>query len=121
LIFIFDVLLLRPARDRRTTARPETRLVESARGKQKIREGANVRPEEESALADAERLGRARAKDADAPIPDPRPPKDLSTIAIRAPRIIIGDAVFARLCGTLVIRTSSGIATEAYAHSYFPF
>ena len=53
----------------------ETRFVESARGKQKVRDGANVRPDEESALADAERLGKARSKGADAAIPDVRPPK----------------------------------------------
>jgi hypothetical protein len=68
-------LLMRPARNRHTTARPETRLVESASGKRQIRAGANVRPEEESAPADAERLGRPRARDTDAPIPDARPPK----------------------------------------------
>ena len=50
----------------------ETRFVESARGKQKVRDGANIRPDEESALADAERLGRARAKGADAAVPDAR-------------------------------------------------
>jgi hypothetical protein len=53
----------------------ETSFVESASGKRKIRDGANVRPEEESALAEAERLGKARAKDADGAVPDARPPK----------------------------------------------
>ena len=48
----------------------ETRFVESARGKQKVRDGANIRPDEESALADAERLGR-RAKGADRAVKDP--------------------------------------------------
>ena len=42
----------------------ETRFVESARGKQKVRDGAKVRPDEESELAEAERLGKARAKGA---------------------------------------------------------
>jgi hypothetical protein len=53
----------------------ETRFVESARGKQKVRDGANIRSDEESALADAERLGTARAKGADAAVPDSRPRK----------------------------------------------
>jgi hypothetical protein len=53
----------------------ETRFVESARGKQKVRDGANIRPDEESALAEAERVGRARAKGGDAAVPDARPSK----------------------------------------------
>jgi hypothetical protein len=53
----------------------ETRFVESARGKQKVREGANIRPDEESALVDAERLSKARAKGSDAAVPDARPHK----------------------------------------------
>jgi hypothetical protein len=48
----------------------ETEFVESARGKQKVRDGANVRPDEESTLADAERLGKARSKGAAAGIRD---------------------------------------------------
>jgi hypothetical protein len=40
----------------------ETRFVESARGKKKILEGANVRPSEQAALEKAERLGKARSK-----------------------------------------------------------
>jgi hypothetical protein len=51
----------------------ETQFVESGRGKQKVRDGANVMPDEECALADAERLGKARAKGGDAGIPDARP------------------------------------------------
>jgi hypothetical protein len=53
----------------------ETRFVDSARGKQKVRDGAKVRPEEESELAEAERLGKARAKGADAAMPNERGPK----------------------------------------------
>jgi hypothetical protein len=53
----------------------ETRFVESPAGKQKIRAGANVRPEEEFALEAAERAGKARAKGAVAAIPDADPPK----------------------------------------------
>ena len=53
----------------------ETRFVESARGREKILDGANVRPDEESALADAEGLGRARAKGSDAVVPGTRPYK----------------------------------------------
>jgi hypothetical protein len=44
----------------------EREFVNSPRGKRKIQEGANVRPEEETKLAEAEQIGRARAKDADA-------------------------------------------------------
>jgi hypothetical protein len=43
----------------------ETRFVESASGKQKVLDGAQVRPEEQPALDEAERLGKARAKDED--------------------------------------------------------
>jgi hypothetical protein len=50
----------------------ETRFVDSARGKDKVLEGAKVRPDEESELAEAERLGKARAKDADAAMPNER-------------------------------------------------
>jgi bacterioferritin len=52
----------------------ETRFVESARGKQRVRDGANVRPGEEAQLKEAERLGKERAKGANAPIPVARPP-----------------------------------------------
>jgi hypothetical protein len=40
----------------------EQQFVDSARGKQKIQEGAKVRPEEEADLAKAEKAGRERAK-----------------------------------------------------------
>jgi hypothetical protein len=53
----------------------ETRFVESARGKQKVRDGANVRPDEDAALADAERRGKARAKGSDAAHPGVPPRK----------------------------------------------
>jgi hypothetical protein len=53
----------------------ESRFVDSARGKEKAREGAKVRPDEESELAEAERLGKARAKGADAAMPNVRGPK----------------------------------------------
>jgi hypothetical protein len=43
----------------------ERKFVSSARGKRKIREGADVRPEEEAGLAVAEQLGRERAKSGD--------------------------------------------------------
>ena len=43
----------------------EQQFVDSTRGKQKIQEGAHVRPEEEADLAQAERSGRERAKDED--------------------------------------------------------
>jgi hypothetical protein len=49
-----------------------TRFVDSTRGKEKVREGAQVRPDEESDLAQAERLGKARAKRADAAMPNKR-------------------------------------------------
>jgi hypothetical protein len=45
----------------------ETRFVESARGKAKVQGRANVRPDEQSELDEAERLGKARAK-GDAPV-----------------------------------------------------
>jgi hypothetical protein len=53
----------------------ETRFVESARGKQKIREGARVQPKEASELEKAERLGKARAKNAEAATPNEPGPK----------------------------------------------
>ncbi|HEY4750768.1 MAG TPA: hypothetical protein VIH60_10290 [Steroidobacteraceae bacterium] len=53
----------------------ETRFVDSARGKEKVREGAKVRPDEEPELAEAERLGKARAKGADTAMPNERGPK----------------------------------------------
>jgi hypothetical protein len=53
----------------------ETRFVDSARGKEKVLGGVNVRPDEESELAEAEGLGKARAKGADAAMPNPRGPK----------------------------------------------
>jgi hypothetical protein len=53
----------------------ETRFVDSTRGKEKVVEGANVRPDEESELAEAERLGKARAKGADAAMPKKLGPK----------------------------------------------
>ena len=40
----------------------EQEFVSSARGKKKIQEGADVRPEEEADLAGSEQLGRERAK-----------------------------------------------------------
>jgi hypothetical protein len=42
----------------------EQRFVNSESGRQKIREGAMVRPEEEAGLAEAERIGREHAKSA---------------------------------------------------------
>jgi hypothetical protein len=48
------------AADRFNTA--ERSFVQSARGKEKIKEGAKVRPEEEAALAKAEQAGRDHAK-----------------------------------------------------------
>jgi hypothetical protein len=51
----------------------EQQFVNSARGKQKIEQGPKVRPEEEAELADAEKRGRARAKNDDSsgsPRPD---------------------------------------------------
>ena len=44
----------------------EREFVNSPRGKQRIHQGANVRPEEEAELAKAEQIGRERAKDDDA-------------------------------------------------------
>jgi len=52
----------------------ETRFVESARGKQRVLDGAKVRPGEEAELKEAERLGKERAKGAKAPLPVARPP-----------------------------------------------
>ena len=40
----------------------EQAFVDSAQGKKAVREGAQVRPEEEADLAKAEELGRARSK-----------------------------------------------------------
>ena len=40
----------------------EQAFVNSGRGKKKIKEGPHVGPEDEAALAEAERLGRERAK-----------------------------------------------------------
>jgi hypothetical protein len=40
----------------------EQAFVNSARGKKKIEEGADVRPDEEAGLTEAEKLGRARSK-----------------------------------------------------------
>jgi len=51
------------AADRFNTA--EREFVGSDRGKKKINEGAQVRPNEEADLAEAEQLGRERAKDDD--------------------------------------------------------
>lgn len=53
----------------------ETRFVDSARGKEKVREGAKVRPDEEFELTEAERLGKAHAKGADVAMPNERGPK----------------------------------------------
>ena len=47
----------------------ETRFVGSVRGTEAIREGADVRPEEESELEEAEQLGNARAKGLDGTTP----------------------------------------------------
>ena len=43
----------------------ERTFVKSARGKQKIRRGAQVRPDEESALEQAEASAKARARNDD--------------------------------------------------------
>jgi hypothetical protein len=43
----------------------ERKFVNSDRGKQKIKEGPHVKPNEEAGLAEAERQGRERAKDDD--------------------------------------------------------
>jgi hypothetical protein len=41
----------------------ERRFVESARGKETIKQGPQVRPEEEATLAKAEQVGRGHAKE----------------------------------------------------------
>ena len=43
----------------------EREFVNSPRGKEKIREGAKVRPDEEADLAQAEQRGKSKAKDDD--------------------------------------------------------
>ena len=43
----------------------EREFVSAARGKKKIQEGADVRPDEEADLARSEQLGRERAKSDD--------------------------------------------------------
>ena len=43
----------------------EREFVVSARGKKKIQEGADVRPDEEADLEESEQLGRERAKSDD--------------------------------------------------------
>lgn len=48
------------AADRFNTA--ERQFVNSPQGKQKIKEGAHVRPEEEADLSEAEQLARQRSK-----------------------------------------------------------
>jgi hypothetical protein len=53
----------------------ETRFVDSTQGKNKIRDGANVRPDEAVGLAQAERLGKARAKGLDVKRPGKPAPK----------------------------------------------
>jgi hypothetical protein len=57
------------AADRFNTAEQE--FVSSARGKKKIQEGAEVRPEEEADLARSEQLGRERAKSNDSTLEHP--------------------------------------------------
>ena len=57
------------AADRFNTA--ERDFVSSARGKKKIQEGADVRPEEEADLAGSEQLGRERAKSEDPKLENP--------------------------------------------------
>jgi hypothetical protein len=49
----------------------EREFVSSARGKKKIQEGADVRPEEEADLAASEQLGRERAKGEDPILENP--------------------------------------------------
>jgi hypothetical protein len=49
------------AADRFNSAEQE--FVNSQRGKRKINEGPSVRPDEESGLANAEKVGREHAKD----------------------------------------------------------
>jgi hypothetical protein len=51
----------------------EREFVNSDRGKQKIKKGAQVRPDEEAELAKAEQRGRERAKDDDSDSPSGRP------------------------------------------------
>lgn len=51
----------------------EREFVDSDRGKQKIKKGAQVRPEEEADLAEAEQRGRERAKDDDSDSAPGRP------------------------------------------------
>jgi hypothetical protein len=50
----------------------EQAFVNSPRGKKKIEEGPQVRPEEETSLTEAERLGRERAKGNDPGTARPR-------------------------------------------------
>jgi len=45
----------------------EQEFVNSARGKKKIKKGADVRPGEEADLAEAERVGREHAKGSETP------------------------------------------------------
>jgi hypothetical protein len=47
----------------------ERKFVSSDRGKQKIKEGPQVKPSDEADLAKAEQLGRERAKDDDSAEP----------------------------------------------------
>jgi hypothetical protein len=49
----------------------EREFVSSARGKKKIQEGADVRPEEEADLAASDQLGRERAKSDDPTLEHP--------------------------------------------------
>jgi hypothetical protein len=51
----------------------EREFVNSERGKQKIEKGAQVRPNEEAELAQAEQRGRERAKDDDSDSASGRP------------------------------------------------
>ena len=57
------------AADRFNTA--EREFVSSVRGKKKIQEGADVRPEDEADLAGSEQLGRERAKSDDPTLKHP--------------------------------------------------
>lgn len=57
------------AADRFNTA--EREFVSSSRGKKKIQEGPDVRPEEEADLTAAEQLGRERAKSDDPNVEHP--------------------------------------------------
>jgi hypothetical protein len=52
----------------------EREFVSSARGKKKIQEGADVRPEEEADLAASDQLGRERAKSDDPILEHPSKP-----------------------------------------------